>query len=492
MFNSSRTLFPAYSGLDEIDVAMPNSPSRNVAMRTTSELWKIHNSEPHVTAPAEPGISVPYPDNGFNPNGLSETNEANTLINRAAVGLDRDQFSDLCQQLDDIYTKRLVSDLNLSSMNVGEIKEHISDECIGALLIYNESDKDKLIKAFSLCKSLDSLTEDVLGKAQFPEQEKQKLLSFVNCCQAVRDAMLLPNYQIRQTLLGSTISRDSLDTALSFYGLNEESASMRMNPNDEFKDYKEAIILCECELSQACNLEIASGVVAKALRNCLSQVLRNVMSPELKVALSSVIEHAQSRSLTSAKKSAKQNKEILKNLKSEMLKVGVTPSLTQKLDQKLKTSDTVLGMQGTSVSVDVQNATQAKRNPQEIQNTLQSLKSAQGQLTHILKTQNLDPVARLCVTCELYTVMCLQDCCIALSLGENKLRECAANLQSALFDEIKVSNVGNIKSLNSNVEKAHKDLHSAESSKTMEYLKKAQSEQVISDKKLQTLTRLLG
>ena len=165
--------------------------------------------------------------------------------------------------------------------------------------------------------------------------------------------------------------------------------------------------------------------------------------------------------------------------------------MTQKLNQKLNTSDTILAMQGTGVSVDVQNANTAKRNPQEIQNTLQSLKSAQGQLTRILNTQNLDPVARLCVTCELYTVMCLQDCCIALSLGEDKLRECAANLHSALFEEIKSSNVGNIKSLNHNV-KAHKDLHSAESSKTMEYLKKAQSENVISDKKLDTLTRLLG
>ena len=198
------------------------------------------------------------------------------------------------------------------------------------------------------------------------------------------------DYQIRQTLLGSTVSRDSLDTALSFYGLNEESASMRLNPSDEFKDYKEAIILCECELSQACNLEISSGVVAKALNNCLSQVLRNIMSPELKVALSSVVEHAQNRSLKSAKKSAKQNKEILNNLKSEMLKVGVTPSMTQKLNQKLNTSDTILAMQGTGVSVDVQNANTAKRNPQEIQNTLQSLKSAQGQLTRILNTQNLD------------------------------------------------------------------------------------------------------
>ena len=155
---------------------MPNSPSRNVAMRTTSELWKIHNSEPHVTAPAEPGISVPYPDNGFNPNGLSETNEANTLINRASVGLDKEEFSDLCQQLDDIYTKRLVSDLNLSSMNVGELKEHILEECVGALLIYNESDKDKLIKAFSLCKSLDSLTEDVLGHAQFLSKRNKNFL----------------------------------------------------------------------------------------------------------------------------------------------------------------------------------------------------------------------------------------------------------------------------------------------------------------------------
>tara|TARA_B100000900_G_scaffold410034_1_gene426986 strand:- start:3032 stop:4510 length:1479 start_codon:yes stop_codon:yes gene_type:complete len=492
MFNSSRTLFPAYSGLDEIDVAMPNAPSRNVAMRTTSELWKIHNSEPHVTAPAEPGISVPYPDNGFDPNGLSETNEANTLINRASVGLDRDEFSDLCQQLDDIYTKRLVSDLNLSSMNVGELKEHISNECVGALLIYNESDKDKLIKAFSLCKSLDSLTEKVLEKAQFPEQEKQKLLSFVNCCQAVRDAMLLPDYQIRQTILGSTISRDSLDTALSFYGLNEESVAMRLNPNDEFKDYKEAIILCECELSQACNLEISSGVVAKALNNCLSQVLGKVISPELKVALSSVVEHVQSRSLKDAKKSAKQSKELLQKLKSEMIKVGVTPSMTQKLNQKLSTSDSVLNIQGTGVSIDVHNANNAKRNPQEIQNTLQSLKSAQSQLTHILNTQNLNPIARLCVTCELYTVMCLQDCCVALSLGDDKLRECAGNLKSALFEEVKNSNIGNIESLNNNVNNAHKDLHSAESSKTMEYLKKAQSENVISDKKLQTLTRLLG
>ena len=248
-------------------------------MRTTSELWVITQNlmSLHCTGlvyliPIMVSILMAY---------LKPMKQI--LLSIGISWSRQEEFSDLCQ-LDDIYTKRLVSDLNLSSMNVGELKEHILEECVGALLIYNESDKDKLIKAFSLCKSLDSLTEDVLGHAQFPEQEKQKLLSFVNCCQAVRDAMLLPDYQIRQTLLGSTVSRDSLDTALSFYGLNEESASMRLNPSDEFKDYKEAIILCSVNFHKHVT-KISNGVVAKALNNCLSQVLHVVMSLKVESCL---------------------------------------------------------------------------------------------------------------------------------------------------------------------------------------------------------------
>jgi hypothetical protein len=491
MFGSNKTLFPAYSGLDDIDVALPKGPARSVAMRSTSDLWDIHSSEPHVTAPSDPGIAVPYPDNGFDPQSLSEDNDANILVNRAAEGLSEDRREELCEKLDDMYTNRLVSDLHLSHMDIGDLKEYILTHCPGALLVYNESDKDMLIKAFSLCKSLETLTSQVVDHSQFPEDEKQVLLSFVSCCDAVREAMLLPDYQIRQTLIGSTVSRDSLAIALDAFGLNEDEKKSRIHANDEFKDHKEAILLCELDLDRACHLEISQGMLAKALNNCLLQIMQSLRSHELRNALSSTIKYAQQIAQGEAQKTAKESKALLSNLKSDMLKVGVSPGLTKKLDNRIEEADLVCRQNGTSVVIDPQNASNASRSPKELQRTLNGLKAAQSQIEQVLQ-KGLDPVAKTCTYAELYTILCLQDCCIALSMGENRLKECASNLHSALYNELKNSNVPSVKALSANVKKAHKDLQSAENLKTMKHLKQAKSENRISDKKLQTLTKLLG
>ena len=491
MYSANNTLFPAYSGLDDIRVSMPNAPTRASAMRNTAQLWDIHTSEPHVSAPSDPGGSVPYPDNGFNPEGLSESSEANTIVNRASAHLSAEDRNELCSDLDTLYTKRLVSDLQLSNMNVGELKEHILQDCPGALLVYNGSDKDSLIKAFSLCKSLETLTSQAVDKSVSPIDEKAKLLSFVSCCEAIREAMLYPDYKIRQMLMGSTDSRDSLDEALESFCLSDDNY-LKVNPSDEFKDHKDAIALCELELEITCNLDVMNGNVGKSLQNCLNQILPHIRSFELRNALASTIGHTQRLANKSVKSHAKKSKSALKDLQKSMHDVGVVPELTQGLQGKIARANELEALDVVHSKVDSQSAKGASRSSKELQRVANLLKSAGSSLQRNLNMP-MDALAKLCTVAELYTIMCMQDCCIALSLGEDtRLKECAENLHKALCAELRQSGIPHIQKLRADVHTAHKDLHSAQSSKTMEALEAAKSNNTISDRKLQTISNLIG
>ena len=109
-----------------------------------------------------------------------------------------------------------------------------------------------------------------------------------------------------------------------------------------------------------------------------------------------------------------------------------------------------------------------------------------------LEQARLSPIANLATRIELYTIMCMHDCCIMLAMGQPKLKNCAENLHVAVCEELKNSNVAPFRQLKSKVDSAHKDLHSQRKSSTMAKLNKAQTENAISDQKLKTLTTLLG
>jgi hypothetical protein len=493
MYNSTRSIFPAYTGLSDIRVSLPAPPTRNSMARGVDDLWDIRNDAPHINVLTDPGVEAPLPDNGFNPEtDLSETGPANELVNRGSQPLSSEKREQLTEKLDDIYTQNLTSNLQMSGMNVGEIKEYMNENAPGALLVYNGSDKDNLIKSYSLIQSLERLVDICEKEATFTMIAKGELVGFVSCCKSVRDAMLLPNHMIRQQLFGSTESRNDIEIALDAYGLDEDS-DIRKNPKDEeFSDYHQAIVLNDLELENAINEAMESGIAHQAMNNAVNQASSHIPSHEVKKALSSTVNHVKDIANKNSQNGGKKLQSLLEDMKKDLKDLGIDPQFAHKLQQKQIAAQNLANKQRHRTQVDMAAADKAKRTPHNVQTATNILQQMQNQLLQIIEQSHLDPISQLTVHIELYTIMCMQDCCMMLAMGQPKLKDCAKNLHLAISEELKNSQAHPFKMLKFKSDSAHKDLQNKRKSRTMEKLNQAKSENAISEKKLNTLTTLLG
>ena len=438
---------------------------------------------------------MPYPDDGYDPRGLSDDSEVNALINRAAQPLTSALRVDLLSKLTDQYTDRLVTNLQMSSMAPSAIKELMQEQCAGSLLVYNGNDRDKLIKAYTLIKSLEYVVENFVRNSTFSEDAKAEMLTFISPCPAVRDALVLPEHIIRQRLFGSTESRDSVDHALEIFDLSDEGSGIsRDNPMDaEFADYLEKIDFAELELDRAVQQDIVSGDSQKAMFNALNQVLPYIQSSETRDAVTSTIMDVRRKAEGQAKKTSKALALLLSKLKRDLQDIGVDPRSVDALvskEAKLREESQAAITTPTDTKSVVDTGV-SKRSPQETARIRQVAQHAAAHLQGMLRSQQPSPQMKLCCIIEIYTLMCIQDCCSALEKGGD-LSACAANLKGAVEAELKSSGVPQIKPLKYQVAKSHKDLQSARKSRTMESLNRAKSESLISDKKLETLRQIIG
>ena len=491
MYNTTRSIFPAYSGIGDIKVSLPAPPSRSSIARDVEDLWDIRNSEPHIEVLDDPGVISPLPDNGFNPEtDLSETSDANILANRGSAYLSSEKQAELLDVLEDLYTQNLVSNLSLSGTGAGRIKALMNDECPGALLVYNGSDEESLIKAYTLIRSVEQLVDKVVDDATFVETAKSEMIEFVKPCAAVRDALLLPNHMIRQKLFGSTESRDKLNRALSLFHLHEDDIqSIRMSGSDsQFADHEEAILLAELELENAANHEARVGVTSQAIDNATTQVLNSLGSGELKKALNSVTHEAKVLAHNECVKGNKGLRAMLNKLRTDLEAIGVDPNHLDALKRKESEANRaakIMKKPTPKVSFDVKNS---RRAHMELARLPQQLSQVAQQLKGILKGR-LSEDSRNALRTELNTILCLRDAATGLGKGQNVLKECARRLHEAIIADVKQSS--KLSALRSKVNVAKSDLKSAQVSKTMSSLEKAQSENAISEKKLQTLQSLL-
>ncbi len=494
MYNSTRSIFPTYTGLSDIKVSLPAPPTRSSLARGVDDLWAIRNSQPHINVLTDPGVAAPLPDEGFNPEtDLTETSPTNLLVNRGTQPLSQQERETLVDRLDDLYTKYLTANLQMSGMTVGEIKEYMNENSPGALLVYNGSDKDSLIRAYTIVQALEKLVDLCDREAIFTNIVKGQLVGFVSCCSSIREALLLPNHMIRQKLFGSTESRDELKVALSAYGLNDDEVEARNNPKSlEFKDYYQAIELCDLELENCANEAIESGIAQKAMDNALRQVSPHIKSAELKKALHSTVNHVKDIANKKSQKGGKHLLSVLESMRSELIELGVDPEFVSRLQRKQVEAQRLAEKTRHRTNVDMAAVNNAKRSPQSVQAASQILKHMYSQLMQATQQRDLDPLAELAMKIELYTVMCMQDSCIMLASGQHKLKACAENLHGAVCEELKSSNTHPFQSLKQNSEKAHNDLQAKRKATSLEKLNRAQSENAISDKKLKTLTTLLG
>ena len=440
MFNSNRGLFPAYSGLGDIQVELPKPPSRSKIARDVEDLWEIHTNDPHVTAASDPGIAVPYPDdNGYDPRGLPDNSEVNQLINRAAQHLTSTEQKRLLSQLHSMYTDRLVTNLQMSGMDVGAIKEHMQNQCAGSLLVYNGNDKDNLIKAYTLIQSLENLVETFVRNSTFSEDAKAEMLSFVAPCPAVRDAMVLPEHLIRQRLFGSTESRNNIAHALDIFGLDDDSVmpGRRINPLDEeFKDYLEKIDFAELELDRSLQQDMHSGLSHAAMYNALNQVLPNVGSQEIKDALTSVIMGVRHSAEDRSKRAARSLALLITKLKQDLERIGIDPRSVDRLVERerayLRESQEPSKIPKVP---DVLSARNSRRSPQELAKIYRGLDSVIRNMQRDMRSARMAPEVKTCCVIEVYTLMCIRDCCAALASGD-ALEPCAENLRSAVETEL--------------------------------------------------------
>lgn len=498
MFSNSRGLFPAYSGLGDVEVALPTSPSRSRMARDVEDLWKIHTESPHVTAPSDPGIGVPYPDNGFDPSkDLSENSPVNTLINRAASPLSSGEKNHLLSQLSDIYTEMLISNLQMSGMSPGEIKEMMQNKCAGSLLVYNGNDRDSLIKAYTLVCSLEELVENFVKNAQFSEDAKAEMLTFISPCPSIRDALVLPEHMIRQKLFGSTESRNHIEHALTLFGLSDETTvdgEPKVVIGEEFADFLEKINFAELELDCALQKDMISGDTHAAMYNALNQILPHIRSSDIRDILMSVVMHVRRSAEDRACRTSKSLALLISKLKKDLEEIGVDPHSIDRLVAKERmlrdAANAPISTPESASEILSRRATQ--RSPHDLRNLDSMLAQAASALESQIRHSNLHPRAKLCMLVELYTVMCMRDCCAAIASGANNFEDCASNLKGAVESALKASSVPSISSLKSRVDKSHKDLQYARKSKTMESLNRAKSEHMISDQKLETLRTLIG
>lgn len=497
MFNATRTLFPAYSNLEDVKVSLPSPPSRAAVARDVGDLWKQHTSEPHITPLEDPGVAVPLPDNGFDPRrDLSETSPENILANRGSGSLNAETFETLSETLRTLYAKCLESNQHLLHDSVGEIKSHMDQMHPGALFVYNGTNKDLLIKALSLIESLGELSDTFVAGATFAEEAKSDLITFLKISPAVREAMFLPDPMLRQRLFGNTTTFNHVADALNAFGLNEVGGTKGayVRSDDEFSDHREALALASAELRLAANLDMCDGLAGRALNHCVQQVLPVIGSSELRAQLRDCIVSVQQIAAKSALKCAAEVGRIVQQVKSDMQHIGVDPATFRKLqlkERKISESEKrARAVTGISTST---TSHMSPRTFNELAKASKELAGIQQQLEgFVAKASTLSAEHKLALYCELYCVMCMQDCCGALASGVTDLTQCARRLYDAVCDEVCTSEVSELKILANDVEIAEKSLQSAQVSQTIHLLQKAKSENSISDKKLETLTKLIG
>lgn len=487
MYNANKSIFPAYAGLEDIKVELPAPPSKSSIARDVGDLWKIHTSEPYVTALHDPGLKSPLPDEGFNPEkDLSETSEQNLLVNRGSKKLSQQEYQQLMSDLKVQYIRCLDKYNYYNSMNVGEIKDAILEESPGAFLIYNSSNKKLLIQAKCILDSLEHIVEDFVQNATFENDAKSKMISFVSLTPQTKDALLLPDLKIRQKLKGNTEVFDHITNTLNMYGLSSLNVDMR--ENDGFDDHRSAINISRLDLDLEANTLIARGFVKNALLNSLKDVFFVVKNSEIKTVLKGVILNTIQRAEHDRVKNAASLVKILKSLQDDLKSAGIDPIHSRKLMSKVQSLKHIVANQ--------KNIKHSNKVANQNMRSERDLKKA-TLLIHRLKNRVESEVQRsanddLPLVVKMYAFLTFENCLQDLAVGKLSISSCSEDLYNTLKDDIQNSNLPSIKVLKAELLNQSKDFKNAQSSQNQINLEKAKEDSLLSSKKFEVLSGLMG
>lgn len=223
MFNSTRSIFPAYSGVGEVRVQWPTPPRASSVNRDLKTLWEIHENNPHVDANADAGLAVPLPTDGFNPNGFSEDSRVLEFANRASTPISAEIRSEICELLQQSFNRILEIETADTTTSIGELKVRAREEIPGVFCLYNGSSRIQLLKAISLVRALEEVATDWSTAARFSLDAKEEFVEYVKVCPPALEAIIQSNSVLRQRALNSTIPVDHVDECLKLLGISDDA-----------------------------------------------------------------------------------------------------------------------------------------------------------------------------------------------------------------------------------------------------------------------------
>lgn len=495
-FNTTRTLFPAYSDSSDIRVHLPSPPSRSKVARGLDDLWDIHQSEPHITPLTDPGVDAPLPiEDGFDPEGLSEDSPENILVNRGSRKVSSEETNRLEDALRKNYNGLLKSNQGLKGSQAGAIKSQLMNSCPGALLVYNMNDTHKLVQALSIVQAAQKLSTDMVSESAYPDETKEELIAFIGRSPVMRSAILLPNFTIQQRLLGNTELFDNIADAMSLLGkIPKENPLKEHSADDEFKDHREALDLAEVSFNLGVCYDIAKGLAQRAIFKSLLATKPCLVSKDAAVACVTLINALNNLNYRILCLNTDKAVVCYNDVKQTLAEINAAPSAMFAVDEKISSAKRkcieckpqVL-KQDTLVNTNIPVATDAIRKTtallvnlaSDIQNKLQMCKPGSAAYTGC------------CI--ELACIKSFIDCCDSL---QNKsscdYKALCQRLYNYIHSLVCESGDPNIHALKSDVDFCKSSLETAQSLKTMQSLKKANVDKKISDKKLEILTKVLG
>ena len=487
MYNANKSIFPAYSGLEDVRVELPSPPSRSSIARDVGDLWNIHNSEPHVDALQDPGLKSPLPDDGFNPSkDLSETSEQNILVNRGSSRLSQQEFQQLMSDLKIQYSHCLDKYHHYNSMTVGEIKDAIYEETPGVYFLYNSSNKKLLIQAKCLVESLEKVVEDFVENATFENDAKAKMVYFVSLTPQTKNALLLPDLKIRQDFKGNTEVNNFIDNALKVYGLTTLGNEIR--ENDGFDDYRDAISISKLDLSLEINIMISKGFVKSSLLSALKNAYSVIKNPEIKSVLKSVVLNTIQIAENDKIQNATSLLKVLNNLQEDLQSAGIDPLHSRKLISKVDSLQNIANEKRT-LKISTPSSLSGSRTDRDLKKAIILVSRLKNKIESQIERSPNDDLPSVI---KMYTFLVFEDCLRNLSKGRSTILSCSVDLYDAIKNDIEHSNLPSIKSLKKELMTQSEDLKSAQITQNQNNLERAKEENLLSSKKFQILSGLMG
>lgn len=473
-FNSSRSIFPAYSGESEVEVRWPTPPNRNSVNRTLNVLWNIHEENPHVVANSGPGIEVPLPDNGFNPNGLSNNSIVNEFVNRASSQLSPETRSQIAALVQENYNQFREHE---SEIPLFDLKAEVRDSYPGVFCLYNGTSKTRFQKALSIVKALEKSAESWSKNSPFELDAKEEFVSFLKPSPPAFNALLTPKSALSQRVLQQTTPVDCINDVMLQLGLADENPAIETQDED-FKGLQTQIALLESQERILGRERLLSGDLSRCFHSVCGQIPSILQSKDC--SKSSVELLNRCRAIL-AKRQAADCRKLLKiyaQCKNELRDLGIDPATLPKLTTQEHKIETILEDSHAPKPLSAPlSALPSTRNVDSRRSAV-----ALNQIANQIPRQNGGLISEVCI------LLCCCDNLQAKAEGLNKTEELAHKLADSLEQIPRQEMSLEEKETHINLLKTKSKLREARNARSMQNLSKS----TLSEDRKDLLSQFVG